>query len=84
MFGQNCNSFLDFIFEIKFSLIYFIFQKRVMKNSFFVLLRYFLRIDNVLVRINDTRFYHEVNQFNQKLFKCLNDFLLIDRLEPII
>ncbi len=55
-----------------------------MKNSFFVLLRYFLRIDNVLVRINDTRFYHEVNRFNQKLFKCLNDFLLIDRSELII
>ncbi|KAJ9574255.1 hypothetical protein L9F63_026098, partial [Diploptera punctata] len=32
---------------------------RVMPSSFFILLRYFLRIDNVLLRINDTRFYHE-------------------------
>ncbi|XP_054156394.1 TIP41-like protein [Oppia nitens] len=33
---------------------------RVMKQSFFILMRYFLRIDNVLVRMNDTRLYHEV------------------------
>ncbi|XP_070568102.1 TIP41-like protein [Ptychodera flava] len=32
---------------------------RVMQTSFFILLRYFLRIDNVLIRINDTRIYHE-------------------------
>lgn len=30
-----------------------------MPNSFFILLRYFLRIDNVMLRINDTRIYHE-------------------------
>lgn len=30
-----------------------------MPSSFFVLLRYFLRVDNVLVRINDTRLYHD-------------------------
>jgi len=30
-----------------------------MPNSFFILLRYFLRIDNVLLRMNDTRYYHE-------------------------
>ncbi|CAN7945302.1 unnamed protein product [Ixodes pacificus] len=34
-------------------------KMRIMKNNFFVLLRYFLRIDNVLLRMNDTRFYHE-------------------------
>ena len=34
-----------------------------MKSSFFILLRYFLRIDNVLVRIHDTRYYHEVNKY---------------------
>ncbi|CAG2101705.1 unnamed protein product, partial [Medioppia subpectinata] len=33
---------------------------RVMKQSFFILMRFFLRIDNVLVRMNDTRLYHEV------------------------
>ncbi|XP_011267888.1 TIP41-like protein [Camponotus floridanus] len=32
---------------------------RVMPTSFFILLRYFLRIDNVMLRINDTRIYHE-------------------------
>ncbi|KAK3924937.1 TIP41-like protein [Frankliniella fusca] len=32
---------------------------RVMPTGFFILLRYFLRVDNVLVRINDTRLYHE-------------------------
>jgi type 2A phosphatase activator TIP41 len=32
---------------------------RVMPSGFFILLRYFLRVDNVLVKINDTRFYHE-------------------------
>ena len=32
---------------------------RVMSDSFFVLLRYFLRIDNVFVRFYDTRMYHE-------------------------
>lgn len=30
-----------------------------MPTSFFILLRYFLRIDNVMLRINDTRIYHE-------------------------
>eukprot|EP00795_Rhopilema_esculentum_P017240 gene17240-8801_t len=33
---------------------------RVMAGAFFALLRFFLRVDNVLVRINDTRLYHEV------------------------
>jgi len=32
---------------------------RVMGSSFFALLRFFLRVDNVLVRIHDTRVYHE-------------------------
>lgn len=30
-----------------------------MPEVFFVLLRFFLRVDNVLVKINDTRYYHE-------------------------
>ncbi|XP_064473315.1 TIP41-like protein [Ornithodoros turicata] len=34
-------------------------KMRIMKNNFFILLRYFLRIDNVLIRMNDTRIYHE-------------------------
>ncbi|GAB1599075.1 TIP41-like protein [Argonauta hians] len=32
---------------------------RVMPSGVFILLRFFLRVDNVLVRINDTRIYHE-------------------------
>ncbi|XP_067129503.1 TIP41-like protein isoform X2 [Centruroides vittatus] len=35
---------------------------RVMQGSFFILLRYFLRIDHVLIRILDTRIYHECNK----------------------
>ncbi|XP_015596112.1 TIP41-like protein [Cephus cinctus] len=32
---------------------------RIMPSSFFVLLRYFLRVDNVMLRVVDTRIYHE-------------------------
>uniref|UniRef100_A0A3P9KIT0 TIP41-like protein n=1 Tax=Oryzias latipes TaxID=8090 RepID=A0A3P9KIT0_ORYLA len=32
---------------------------RVMPTSFFLLMRFFLRVDGVLIRINDTRLYHE-------------------------
>lgn len=35
---------------------------RVMPTSFFLLLRFYLRVDNVLVRINDTRLYHEFDK----------------------
>ncbi|KAK9402299.1 TIP41-like [Crotalus adamanteus] len=35
---------------------------RVMPSSFFVLLRFFLRVDGVLIRMNDTRIYHEANK----------------------
>ncbi|KAM3601591.1 uncharacterized protein V6R79_015364 [Siganus canaliculatus] len=35
---------------------------RVMPTSFFVLLRFFLRVDGVLIRINDTRLYHEAGK----------------------
>ncbi|XP_057306724.1 TIP41-like protein isoform X1 [Hydractinia symbiolongicarpus] len=34
-------------------------KMRVMPSSFFILLRFFLRVDGVLLRINDTRIYHE-------------------------
>ncbi|XP_034670978.1 TIP41-like protein isoform X1 [Drosophila subobscura] len=33
---------------------------RVMPSGFFILLRHFLRIDDVLMRMNDTRFHHEI------------------------
>lgn len=32
---------------------------RVMASGFFILLRFFLRVDGVLVRLNDTRIYHQ-------------------------
>lgn len=35
---------------------------RVMPRSIFILARFYLRVDGVLARINDTRIYHEVNK----------------------
>jgi type 2A phosphatase activator TIP41 len=35
---------------------------RVMNDCFFGLIRYYLRIDNVAVRIMDTRFFHSFDQ----------------------
>merc|ERR1719493_525007 len=32
---------------------------RVMPKCFLVLLRYWLRVDNVIIRVRDTRLYHE-------------------------
>lgn len=34
--------------------------QRVMASGFFILSRFFLRVDGVLVRLNDTRIYHQV------------------------
>ncbi|KAI8752644.1 TIP41-like protein [Biomphalaria glabrata] len=34
-------------------------KMRVMPTSFFILLRLFVRVDQVLIRMNETRFYHE-------------------------
>ncbi|KAH0557777.1 hypothetical protein KQX54_011669 [Cotesia glomerata] len=33
-----------------------------MPGSLFILLRYFLRIDNVMMKVNDTRIYHEFHK----------------------
>ncbi|XP_053305757.1 TIP41-like protein [Spea bombifrons] len=35
---------------------------RVMPSGFFLLLRFFLRVDGVLIRMNDTRLYHEADK----------------------
>lgn len=35
---------------------------RVMPSSLFILARYYLRIDGVLARINDTRIYHDLSE----------------------
>jgi hypothetical protein len=34
-------------------------HQRAMPSGFFVLLRFYLRVDDVLIRINDTRLYYE-------------------------
>ncbi|XP_059142040.1 TIP41-like protein isoform X2 [Physella acuta] len=51
---------------------------RVMPSCFFILLRFFVRVDQVLIRINDTRFYHEagtnymLREFSSKEEKTSN------------
>ena len=35
-------------------------KMRVMPSGFFILLRFYLRVDKTLVRVHDTRIYHEV------------------------
>lgn len=35
---------------------------RVMPTSFFILCRFFLRVDGVVIRVNDTRIYHEIEK----------------------
>lgn len=30
-----------------------------MPSSYFILLRYFLRVDNIMIRVNDTRIFHD-------------------------
>lgn len=37
------------------------FSQRVMATGLFILMRFFLRVDGVLVRLNDTRIYHQVS-----------------------
>ena len=33
-----------------------------MASGFLLLLRFFLRVDGVLIRMNETRFYHQVSE----------------------
>lgn len=35
---------------------------RVMPSGFYILHRFFLRVDNVMIRINDTRFHYEIDK----------------------
>ncbi|XP_014209210.1 TIP41-like protein [Copidosoma floridanum] len=37
-------------------------KMRVMPGTFYILLRYFLRIDNVMLRVNETRIYHDLRK----------------------
>ena len=41
-----------------------------MQGGFFLLLRFFMRVDGVLIRINDTRIYHKVKISKMKLCMC--------------
>lgn len=36
--------------------------QRVMASGFFILMRFFMRVDGLLIRMNDTRIYHEVRK----------------------
>jgi len=38
------------------------FRFRVMNDCFFGLLRHYLRVDEVLIRVYDTRIYHEFDK----------------------
>ena len=39
-------------------------HQRVMPTSFFILQRFFMRVDQVMVRVSDTRIYYEVRLLN--------------------
>ncbi|KAM6970065.1 TIP41-like protein [Aplochiton taeniatus] len=47
---------------------------RVMPTSFFLLLRFFLRVDGVMIRINDTRLYHEATSLQAGQNFMLREF----------
>lgn len=55
--------------------------QRVMPSSFFVLLRFFLRVDGVLIRMNDTRLHHEVSPHSPLwlFYRCSLAILLSEK-----
>ncbi|XP_015517261.1 TIP41-like protein [Neodiprion pinetum] len=58
---------------------------RVMPSSFFVLLRYFLRVDNVMLKINDTRLFYEFGQdYLLREFTSREDKVANLRVSPVI
>jgi type 2A phosphatase activator TIP41 len=42
--------------------------QRVMASGFFILLRFFLRVDGVLARLHETRIYHQVWGCHKAMF----------------
>lgn len=71
-------------------------KMRVMPSSFFILLRFFLRVDDVIIRINDTRIYHEagknymIREYRSKEKKInelsnplLEENILVDQLDCV-
>ena len=57
LFYHNLTLFEDELHDHGISLLSV--KVRVMPSGFYVLLRFFLRVDNVLLRSNDTRFHYE-------------------------
>ncbi|XP_049286168.1 TIP41-like protein [Anopheles funestus] len=57
LFYHNLTLFEDELHDHGISLLSV--KVRVMPSGFYILLRYFLRVDNVLLRSNDTRFHYE-------------------------
>lgn len=37
-------------------------MQRVMRDSFYILMRYFLRVDNIMARVQDVRIFHEIGK----------------------
>jgi type 2A phosphatase activator TIP41 len=62
---------------------------RVMSSGFFILLRYFLRVDRVMVRLYDTRIYHQagtdhmIREFSKREVSLPNPMLSLDVLKDI-
>ncbi|XP_011402613.1 PREDICTED: TIP41-like protein isoform X2 [Amphimedon queenslandica] len=62
---------------------------RVMASGFFILLRFFLRVDDVIVRLNDTRIYHAagtdhmIREFSKREVKLPNPQLSLSVLKDI-
>lgn len=54
--------------------IFWSLPQRVMPSGFFLLLRFFMRVDNVMIRVNDTRLHYQVTMFSVLLVN--NDFKL--------
>ena len=52
-----------------------------MASGFFILMRFFLRVDGVLVRMNDTRIYHQVGEAKHAVCVCA---CFTPRLDPTI
>lgn len=44
--------------------IFWCLLQRVMPSGFFILLRFFMRVDNVMIRVNDTRLHYQVTSFS--------------------
>ena len=70
-----------------------------MRDSFYILLRYFLRIDNIMARVQDVRIFHQIDkdymlrEFSRReaglrdqtfAVECLTDAVKLSPLLPLI